>query len=55
MIKATITAIIAVAVLEGFAIWKGIDGASLASAFAIIGGLGGYGIFKHRSTKQGGK
>lgn len=55
MNKVTLIAIIAIAVLEGVALWKGIDGASLASAFAIIGGLGGYEISQARIKRKGGE
>jgi len=40
--KAAIVAIIIIGILEGLAIFKGINGATMASAFVIIGGLGGY-------------
>ena len=33
-----------IAVLEYFAIQKGMNGTALGIAFAVIGGLGGYGI-----------
>ena len=33
-----------IAILEGIALWKGIDGKCLALSFALLGGLGGYGI-----------
>lgn len=38
----TIVAIVAIVILEGIAIWKGIDGALLGIAIASIAGLGGY-------------
>jgi len=55
MNKATLIAIIAIAALEGVALWKGIDGAGLASAFAIIGGLGGYEVSQSITKRKGGK
>lgn len=42
----TIVAIIAVVLIEGFAIYKGIDGTVLGIAIAVIAGLGGYQIKK---------
>lgn len=45
----TIVAIIAIALLEGFAIWQGINGATLGIATAAIAGLGGYAV--HRKAK----
>ena len=41
-------AIIAVVILEAIALAKGFDGAGLASALAVIGGLAGYSIGKKR-------
>lgn len=43
-----ITAIIAIVLLEGWAIYNGINGALLSIAVAAIAGLGGYAI---KSTK----
>jgi len=37
-----------VAILEGIALFKGIDGKCLALSAAIIGGLGGYGVSKFK-------
>lgn len=37
-----ITAIICIAILEGIALLKGINGAALAAAIAILAGLGGW-------------
>lgn len=45
-----ILAIIAVAQVATVALLKGVDGAVLISAFAIIGGLGGYEIGKKKSV-----
>ncbi len=42
----TITAIIAVALIEGFAIYKGINGTMLGLALIVIAGLGGYHLKK---------
>ena len=39
-----------VAVLEGLALYRGVDGKCLAISAAIIGGLGGYGIGKIKLT-----
>jgi len=55
MNKATLIAIIAIAVLEGIALAMHIDGATLSTAFAIIGGLGGYEISQTRMKRKGGK
>jgi len=38
----TLIAIIAILILEALALIKGIDGAGLASAIAVIAALGGY-------------
>lgn len=38
----TIIAIIVIGLLEGAAIWQGINGAALAAGIAVIAGLGGY-------------
>ena len=46
MNKTTMIAIIAIVVLEGIALAKGINGAGLAGALALIAGLGGYAIGK---------
>lgn len=42
----TITAIIAITLLTALAIYKGLNGAILSSAFVAIGGLGGFVIGK---------
>ena len=42
MNKITLIAIISISVLEGIALAKGINGAALSSALAMIAGLGGY-------------
>lgn len=42
----TLAAIIGVVILEVIALLKGIDGALLVSAVAVLGGLGGYSIKK---------
>ncbi|MBA7572834.1 hypothetical protein ES708_14621 [subsurface metagenome] len=42
----TIVAIIAVALLEGFAIYQGINGTMLGLALIVIAGLGGYHLKK---------
>jgi len=52
MNKATLIAIIAIAVLEGTALAMHIDGATLSTAFAIIGGLGGYELSQVRAKKR---
>lgn len=54
MNKVTLIAIITIAALEGIALWRGINGATLSTAFAIIGGLGGYEVAKARIKKKGG-
>ena len=46
-----LTAIIAITLLEGLAIWRGINGALLGLAIAAIAGLGGYEIGWHRKKK----
>jgi len=43
-----ITAIIAIALLEGYAIYSGIDGAIFGIAVGSIAGLGGYIIKQKR-------
>lgn len=45
-LSGTIVAIIAIAILEAIALFRGIDGAGLAGAVAIIAGLGGYSTSK---------
>ena len=47
----TIAAIIAITILEGLAIWQGINGALLGLTIAAIAGLGGYEIGYRRSKK----
>lgn len=44
-------AIIAILILEGVALIKGINGAGLAASLAFIAGLGGYQIGKRRNSK----
>lgn len=51
---APIVAMICIAVLEGLALYKGINGATLGLAFAALGGLGGYEL-KSIMTVKGGK
>lgn len=38
----TIAAILCITVLEGLALWKGIDGKILSGAIGVIAGLGGF-------------
>ncbi len=40
----TIVAIAAIVILEGLAIWRGIDGALVGVAIGAIAGLGGYAL-----------
>lgn len=47
----TLAAIIAITILEGLAIWQGINGWLLGFAIAAIAGLGGYEIGYHRKRK----
>jgi len=49
MNKNTVIAIIAICVLEGVALARGIDGAALSGALTMIAGLGGYEIGKKKS------
>lgn len=49
MNKTTVIAIIAICVLEGVAIFKGINGAALAGALTLIAGLGGYELGKKKA------
>ncbi|MBA7587006.1 hypothetical protein ES708_29016 [subsurface metagenome] len=49
MNKTTVIAIIAICVLEGVALARGIDGAALSGALALIAGLGGYTLGKVKS------
>lgn len=46
-----IAAIIAITILTGFALYRGIDGALLASSAALIAGLGGYAAGKIKAKK----
>ena len=48
----TIVAIVAIATLIGIALFRGIDGAVLASGLSAIAGLGGYAIGKAKSRGQ---
>lgn len=41
-VAVTITAIVAITVLEAIALFKGIDGTLMATVVAAIAGLGGY-------------
>ena len=50
-----IVAIICITGLLVLALVKGIDGALLASGFALIGGLGGYEIKVLKDKAKGGK
>ena len=47
-----IIAIIAITLLEGIALFKGINGAIFSVAIGAIAGLGGYEIRKHTSPKD---
>lgn len=47
-----ITAIIALTILEGIALWKGIDGQLFALTLAAIAGIAGFNL---KSALQGGK
>ena len=47
-----IVSIIGIVVLMGIALFKGIDGALLASGFAFIAGIAGYEIGKSQGQKQ---
>ena len=49
MNKTTVIAIITIGVLELVAILRGIDGAALSTALAVIAGLGGYEIGKKKA------
>lgn len=42
--KVRVVAILVIGILEGIALWKGIDGSLLALAFGAIGGIAGYKI-----------
>lgn len=44
MLRILALALVCVAVLEGIALWKGIDGAALGVAFAAIGAILGWGL-----------
>lgn len=46
-----IVAIISITILEGLAIWQGINGAGLAGAIGAITGLGGFALGKHTKPK----
>ena len=47
----TIIAIMAITLLEAFAIWKGIDGAILSVVIAALAGLGGYAVGSKKKPK----
>jgi len=55
MIWTPIAAILCIAGLLTLALLNGVNGALLASGFALIGGLGGYEIKVLRDRKKGGK
>ena len=44
----TLAAIIGIVILQVIALLKGVDGALLVSAVAVLGGLGGFSIKKRR-------
>lgn len=44
MLRILALALVCVAVLEGIALWRGIDGATLGIAFAAIGTILGWGL-----------
>ncbi|GAI35522.1 unnamed protein product [marine sediment metagenome] len=46
----TTVAIIAIALLLGIALFKGINGAALASGLVVIAGLGGYVVGKVKKS-----
>ena len=50
-----IVAMLCIVALEAFAIEKGMDGAMLGIAVAVIGGLGGYELKVLRDKAKGGK
>jgi len=50
----TIVAIIAITILEGLAIFKGINGAVFGIGIAAIAGLGGFAIGRFKRTKGNG-
>ena len=51
MNKITLAAVIGIVVLEGIALWQGINGALLSTAFVALGGLGGYEIARRKVKK----
>lgn len=52
LLTKAIVAITAIVILEGLAIWQGINGALLGLAIAAIAGLGGYEIGIKRQRKE---
>lgn len=44
MLRILALALVCVAVLEGLALWRGVDGATLGIAFTAIGAILGWGI-----------
>ena len=47
-----IVAMLSIAGLALFAVSKGIDGAILSTAFTILGGIGGYAVFRRFKKNQ---
>lgn len=50
-----IVAIVAIVILEGIALWKGVNGATFGIVIAAIAGLGGYELKILRDKVKGGK
>lgn len=48
----TVAAIVGIVVLEGIALYQGVDGAMLSTVVAILAALGGYEIGKGKSSVQ---
>lgn len=46
-----LAAIVAITILESFAVWQGIDGAILGVGIAAIAGLAGYEVHKIKKPK----
>jgi len=42
----TVVSILGIVILEGIALWKGVDGVALSAGVAAIAGLGGFRLGK---------
>lgn len=57
MLRILALALVCIAILEGMALWRGIDGATLGIAFTAIGAILGWGLkwLKEQTRRSGRK